>query len=368
MSLKVCVWGEGAREEALRSAVSKSHLCSEIITNPDDADLIIFGPEAPICEGLVDFYEEKGIKCIGVNKKFSKLESSKLFAKLFMANNGIKCAKLLPLECDSFPQVVKFDGLCKGKGVKVVYSREDKDAFTRKILNSNVDSGVCKKYFIEEFLQGEEVSLMSFFNGKKLINFAPARDFKRLSADKNSPNTGGMGAFCPVALSAIQQKRLNMYQEKLEAALLAEGADFCGFVYSGLIWTADDWYVLEYNVRLGDPEIQAILSHLKSDFLEILLEDKQPEYKSGVGACLVIASEGYPEKPFCGDEIVLPSSTEDIDVYFAGVEFEDGKIFSNGGRVLSLCTNSQDPFPVLKDYAEKISMEHKYFRKDIDIK
>lgn len=358
MSLKVCVYGSGAREEAIRDAVSKSKLCENLVEDPEAADLIIFGPEQPICDGLVDHYCQKGIKCIGVDKKFSQLESSKLFAKKFMANHGIKCAKLLPLESEIFPQVVKADGLCKGKGVKVVYDNKEKDEFTRKI---------SAPYFVEEYLDGSEISLMSYFNGQKLINFCPARDFKRLNSDKKSPNTGGMGAYCPVDLSEYQQNRLDLYLKLLEQALIDEGASFTGFIYSGLIWTRDDWYVLEYNVRLGDPECQAILNYLDNDFLSILLEDVIPRYKKGYSACLTIASEGYPDNPIKGDEIILPDGDNSVKVYFAGVKTENDKLYSNGGRVLSLCKVGEEPFVDLKNYAEKIIMKHKIFRNDITI-
>lgn len=359
MSLNVAVIGNGAREEAIKAALQKSSLCKTIVDISTHPDLIIFGPENPICEGLPDEYRKQGIRCIAVNKQFSQLESSKLFAKMFMAENCIKCARLLPLESSDFPQVVKFDGLCKGKGVKVVYNTSEKNEFTRKFPG--------QKYFIEEYLEGEEISLMSFFNGKKLINFLPARDFKKLNADKNSPNTGGMGAYCPVKLNQIQQESLNIYLENLERALLKENADFEGFIYSGLIWTRDDWYVLEYNVRLGDPETQAILTHLKNDFLDILMNGSEPQYHDGTSACLVVASKGYPDVPVKGDEIILPDNPDNIKIYNAGVKEVNGKLFSDGGRVLSLCVNSGNPFPILKEYAEKIQMKHKYFRDDIDI-
>ncbi len=359
MSLKVCVVGSGAREEAIKDAVLRSPLCEKLVQSPDDgADLIIFGPEQPICDGLVDYYSSKGIKCIGVSKKFSRLESSKIFAKRFMVNHGIKCAKLLPVEYDIFPQVVKSDGLCKGKGVKVVYSQAEKDEFTRKIP---------KPYFIEEYLAGDEISVMSYFNGQKLINFCPARDFKRLTSDIKSPNTGGMGAYCPVDLSDVQLKKLNIYLNLLQNALIDEGADFTGFIYSGLIWARDDWYVLEYNVRLGDPECQAILNYLDNDFLSILLNNEEPQYKTGYSACLTIASEGYPDNPIKGAQIILPQDDDSVKVYFAGVKIENNEIYSNGGRVLSLCTVGENPFPVLKNFAEKIQMEHKIFRNDINI-
>ena len=358
LSLKVCVIGSGAREEAIKDAVSRSFLCEKIVDTPEDgADLLIFGPEQPICDGLVDYYKLKGIECIGVDKKFSRLESSKLFAKKFMVNHGIKCAKLLPVESDIFPQVVKADGLCKGKGVKVVYNQQEKNEFTRQIP---------KPYFIEEFLDGSEISVMSYFNGKNLVNFCPARDFKRLTSDIKSPNTGGMGAYCPVNLSQIQENKLQSYLDRLQTALINEGADFKGFIYSGLIWTRDDWYVLEYNVRLGDPECQAILNFLENDFLSILLNNEEPKYKKGYSACLTVASEGYPYNPVKGDEIILPHD-DGVKVYFAGVKCVNGHLYSNGGRVLSLCTVSDNPFPALRDFAEKIQMKHKIFRNDINI-
>lgn len=358
MSVKIYVYGSGAREEAIKEAVLKSPLCGELVSSINERpDLIIFGPEQPICDGLADYYKSLGIDCIGVDKKFSRLESSKIFAKKFMANHGIKCAKLLPVESDVFPQVVKADGLCKGKGVRVVYNQEEKDEFTRK---------VPKPYFIEEFLQGDEISLMSYFDGKKLVNFCPARDFKRLSSDIKSPNTGGMGAYCPVNLSDIQSEKLDLYTDLLEKAIIREGADFKGFIYSGLIWSKDDWYVLEYNVRLGDPECQAILNYLDNDFLSVLLNGEKPVYKKGYSACLTIAAQGYPENPIKGDEIILPEF-DGGKVYFAGVKCENNRLYSNGGRVLSLCFVGENPFPVLKNFAEKIQMKHKIFRNDINI-
>ena len=154
--------------------------------------------------------------------------------------------------------------------------------------------------------------------------------------------------------------------------MLSSGADFTGFIYSGLIWSGD-WYVLEYNVRLGDPETQALLTHLKTDFKEILIAAAQKrldtvklEYKDGFSACLVVAAQGYPDLPVTGDRIELPADP-DVKVYLANALQKDGKLYSIGGRVLSLCTNSDDPFPVLKAFAKNVKMEHKYYRKDIHI-
>ena len=188
------IWivGNGAREQAIKTACEKSLLCKSVeLISEDDCrkylqmpadtklvDIIIFGFEQPICDGLVDEFTARGIKCIGVDKKFSQLESSKLTAKKFIVNHGIKCAKLLPIESNDFPQVLKFDGLCKGKGVKVLYNNDEKNAFARKFTGM--------RYFIEEYLEGEEISVMSYLYNGRLINFRPARDFKRLSAAQNA--------------------------------------------------------------------------------------------------------------------------------------------------------------------------------------
>ena len=374
MSLNIWVIGSGAREQAIKTACAKSSLCKsvKILSETElqvvdlresNPDLIIFGSEEPICNGLTDVFREKGIQCIGVSKAISLLESSKLHAKSFIVRHNIKCAKLLKTESKEFPQVVKFDGLCKGKGVKIVYNNDEKNEFTRKF------SGM--KYFIEEYLDGNEISVMSYFYEGRLINFLPARDFKRLSGEKISPNTGGMGAYCPVYLTEVQQNKLNIYLQKLEKALITEGANFNGFIYSGLIWTRNDWYVLEYNVRLGDPECQAILTNLKNDFLDILLNGTEPEYKDGIGACLTVAAQGYPDNPVLGDEISINETSgkeQNIVIYPAGVKSANGKWYSAGGRVLSVCVNSDNPFPLLKNFVNNnIKMRHKYFRQDIDI-
>jgi phosphoribosylamine-glycine ligase len=329
------VIGNGAREAAIRDAVGNS-----------EVDLVIIGPEQPICDGLADELRAQGINVIGVSKEFSRLESSKLFAKEFMAKHGIKHPKVIV----QAPFVVKQDGLCSGKGVKVHHDG-----------------------FVEEYLGGEEISVMSLFDGKTLLNFLPIRDFKRLSADKNAPNTGGMGAYCPVALTSEQNEKLTAYLKQLEAALLAESADFKGFIYSGLVWNRDDWYVLEYNVRLGDPETQALLTHLKTDFREILtaaaeqhLDAMRLQYKDGISGCLVVAAQGYPDAPITGDEIELPLDDK-IKVYHANTKAENGKLYSAGGRVLSLCTNSADPFPALRDFADKVKMKNKYYRNDVNV-
>lgn len=404
--LKVLVFGSGAREHAIADAISKSPLLNklylsqsgifhlgEIIEFSDykdlakkcvkkDINIAIFGPEEPLCNGIVDIFDEHKIACIGVNKCFSQLESSKLFGKKFMEKYGIKTAKysvisentlVKNIKFNSFPVVIKADGLCKGKGVKIAYDANVAIQTIIEYLGGKFGEN-SKTILLEEFLQGEELSLMSLWDGKNLLNFLPSRDFKKLNSSSDAPNTGGMGAFCPVDLTEEQKEKLNLYQQQLQNALLSEKAEFAGFIYSGLIWSKNDWYVLEYNVRLGDPEAQVILTHLETDFLEILkaainqdLDKIELKYKNNYSACLVIACEGYPQNPKDNEKIRIPEVNK-IKIFHAGVKEVDRQLYSKGGRVLSLCTTSKNPFPTLKDFAQKIEMKHKYFRADIDIK
>lgn len=409
--LNILVFGSGAREHAIVDAISKSHIPNKLFlaqtgafsfgetiefTDFEDlgakcsnigVDLAIIGSEEPLCMGIVDILKNYNIPCIGVNKYFSQLEGSKLFGKVFMGNYGIKTAKYEVLDSrekenvlensylsflDLNPLVIKADGLCKGKGVFIAKSRDVAEKAISDYIQGKFGEH-SKVILLEEFLKGEELSLISLWDGKNLLHFSPTRDFKKLNNLPDAPNTGGMGAFCPVALTLEKQTKLDNYKQQLQNALTQERADFVGFIYSGLIWSRKDWYVLEYNVRMGDPECQAILTHLETDFLEILLSAKNQQldkvelkFKDNYSACLVIACEGYPEKPLDGEKIVIPEQ-KDIRIYNAGVKKIDGQLYSKGGRVLSLCINSDKPFPILKKFAEKIEMKNKYFRQDIDI-
>lgn len=403
-TLNILVFGSGAREHAIAESIVQSPLLKklylasagfaklgEVIDFKDFDDLAkkcsekkinlaIFGPEKPLCDGVVDVFKKNGIPCIGVDKHFSQLESSKLFGKKFMEKHRIKTAKYKtitnfhsPLTINHLPLVIKADGLCEGKGVVIAYNQKLAEKTINEYLEGKFGEN-SKTVLVEEFLQGQELSLMSLWDGKVLLNFAPLRDFKKLNKSPSAPNTGGMGAFCPVDLTPVQRKKLEEYQTQLQNALIEEKADFIGFIYSGLIWAKDDWYVLEYNVRLGDPETQALLTHLKTDFLSILnsaahreLDKVKVEYKGGYSACLVIASQGYPKDPQVGEKIIF-EAPYGIKVLYAGVKEIKREMFSAGGRVLSLCTTADKPFALLKHFAKKVNMKNKYFRDDIDIK
>lgn len=414
--LNVLVFGSGAREHAIAESISRSTLLGklfiadagfaklgEVIEYKDFEDLAkkcaelkidiaIFGPEEPICEGIVDIFKAYNVPCIGVNKEFSQLESSKLFGKQFMEKHGMKTAKYsvimepnLPnYETIKYPVVIKADGLCQGKGAVIANNKSFAEKTVNDFLGGKFGEN-SKTILLEEFLKGEEISLMSLWDGKTLLHFAPSRDFKKLNKSESAPNTGGMGAYCPVKFNPFQQKKLDEYKIKLEKALKDEKADFVGFIYSGLIMAQKDknwdWHVLEFNVRLGDPEAQATLAHLQTDFLTVLqfaLEQKldkiKLEYNEGYSACLVLACEGYPkalEYQKTGKKITMPEENfdnRDIKVLYSGVEEKDGELYSKGGRVLSLCTTSDDPFWTLKNYAKEIEMENKYFRTDMEVR
>lgn len=418
--VNVLVFGSGAREHAIADSISKSSLLNklylaqagnfnlgEVVEFSDyedlakkctdlEIDIVVIGPEGPLCEGIADVFKKHGIACIGVNKEFSQLESSKLFGKKFMKKHGIKTAKYEvitgknQIDSATFPPfnrnaiVIKADGLCGGKGVVIANNEKFAQKTIEEFLNGKFGEN-SKTILIEEFLKGEELSLISLWDGKNILHFSQARDFKRLNKSESAPNTGGMGAFCPAKLNEFGRKKLDEYKKQLENALRDEKADFVGFIYSGLIMSqvggprgAWDWHVLEYNVRMGDPEAQAILGHLKTDFLLVLkaaceqnLDKIKLEYNEDISACLTLACEGYPKTPRDGKKITLPESNSenrDIKIFYAGVEERDGELYSKGGRVLSLCTTSQDPFWTLKNFAKEIEMENKYFRTDMEVR
>ena len=393
--MNVLVVGSGGREHAICKSLKRSKLLDKLYIASSavfeeavdiryssyeelarkckalQIDIVIVGPEAPICDGIADIFRKNKINIIAPTKKWSNLESSKLVAKQLMSHYSINNAPIIKAPT-AFPLVLKADGLCGGKGVKIIYSMDELVNQMEK-LKEDFPEG-AKKIFMEEYLEGEELSMISLWDGKNLLHFPPARDFKRLSLDKNSPNTGGMGSYCPVNLTEVQQDRLDLYKTKLNFMLSDEKADFIGFIYSGLIWAKNDWYVLEYNMRPGDPETQSILNQLDTDFLYILnaaiyqkLDEIKLRLKGGVSATLVVASDGYPQQPKDGNLIEFPEDKE-IVVHYSGVELKDEKLYSKGGRNLSITTSAGDldtAFNRLYSYSDKILMDKKYVRRGL---
>lgn len=403
----VLVFGSGAREHALAWKLKQSCFLNKLfLSKPNDGfkhlgqeiefknledlakkaveyniDMLVVGPEVPLVEGIVDIFEKYNIPSIGVNKFWSQLESSKSFAKEFMGVNGIATAKyevvekiddIKKLQNIQLPFAIKADGLTGGKGVTFAFSQEKAKLLIKEYLEGKFGEA-SRKIVVEEFVKGEEISLMSVWDGQNLLPFVTAKDFKRLNNSQDAPNTGGMASYCPVKLSYKKQKSLDDYIQKLQKALRSEKAQFVGVVYSGLIFDGDEIKVLEYNVRFGDPEIQSLLLHLNSDLLQIFnlaLEQKLDKaflkWKENYSACLVIAAQGYPQNPLKGCKISNINSA--IPTFYAGVQKEDDIMFSNGGRVLSICNSGALPYDKIYKSAQQLDFNDKYYRYDIEIR
>jgi phosphoribosylamine--glycine ligase len=406
--MKVLLYGGGAREHSLVWKISQSPLLTKLyLSNANEGfshmgevlvaetfeelalkakkeniDILVVGPENPLAEGIVDVFEKVGIPAIGVNKQWAELESSKSFAKEFMQRNNIPTAKyqLLTdkkqideaLENFSVPLVIKADGLAAGKGVKISSTIEEAKADMNGYLDGEFGEA-SKKIVIEEFLIGREISLIALWDGHTLLPLIPAQDHKKLLNNDEGPNTGGMGAFCPVHLSLNEQKSIDNYVINLQNALKKEKADFVGIVYSGLMMTKDGLQVLEYNMRFGDPETQALMMHLESDILYVFdmaikrkLEEVKLYWKAGTTLCLVVAAEGYPYNPVKDGKIKNTDALEEkygVNIFFAGVKKQNDIFMANGGRVLSICKT--DSVNDVYNAAESLDFDNKYYRTDI---
>jgi phosphoribosylamine--glycine ligase len=395
--LKILIVGGGGREHALAWKLSQSPLVNGIVASPGNpgiaqvatcvpapADvagyagiakahsvtLTIVGPEAPLVGGIVDEFYRRRLAIIGPTKAAAKLEGSKLFAKEFFKRAGIPTARSgSSLNEFSFPVVIKADGLAAGKGVVIAKDRREAEDAIRK-FGPNV--------VIEEFLQGEEVSFMGLSNGRILLPFAPTQDHKRVFDGDQGPNTGGMGAYCDPSILSAHQSGDIMDRIMLPAIaqMRKEGTPFAGFLYAGLMMTADGPKVLEFNVRLGDPETQVLMHSFSGDFAEVLnmMVTGTGRVSGGAWAqpsvCVVLAATGYPDAPRTGDEITGVSEAEDADttVFHAGTQLREGKLLTAGGRVLGVTARAEAlDQAIAKAYGAvaKIHFEGMHCRKDI---
>jgi phosphoribosylamine--glycine ligase len=407
----VLLVGSGAREHALAWKIKASPLLKKLyLANPNDGfkelgeeitfknykdlahkaralcvDLAVIGPEIPLAEGIVDVLKGKKIKCIGPDKKWAQMESSKAYAKAFMEKYSIPTAKYKLIKDKKkidevlshfdTPPVIKADGLAAGKGVHVSTSFEDAKQTLEEFLTGRFRDA-SKKVVVEEKLEGEELSVIAIYDGETILPFVGARDYKRLKEDNQGPNTGGMGAYCPVALTDEQKEGLKNYLDKLQDALKREKARFCGIIYSGLMLTKKGIKVLEYNMRFGDPETQPLMMHLKSDILEVFMDAAKKELKGttlefgkGNSICVVAAAEGYPDNPKKGCEIKGIENIKKkfgVEIFFAGVKKAgDNELFSSGGRVLSVCKSGARAREDIYKALDELDFKDKIFRNDI---
>jgi len=349
----------------------------------------VVGPEAPLAMGIVDIFNEKGLKIFGPTKDAAQLESSKIWAKKFMKRNNIPTAAFEVFNDATAAKeyvnetehnvVVKADGLAAGKGVIVCNNKDEaKDAIDMMLVNKKFgDAGT--NIIIEDRIDGVEASYIALSDGKKVIPMATSQDHKRVYDGDSGPNTGGMGAYSPTLAidEVLSQKIQEKIIDKTITSLRNEGITFKGFLYAGIMLKDGEPYVLEYNVRMGDPECQPILMRMNSDLFQYLkacvndtLEKMPPiSWKNKSAVCVVLASKGYPESYPKGDEISgLDLMYDDAYVFHAGTKKQNKKIITNGGRVLGVTALGDTLESAIKSaysVAEKIFWENKYSRTDI---
>lgn len=377
-------WGENIPIEALDfSALAK-------FAREKGVDLAIVGPEEPLARGIVDYFQEKGLRIFGPDKKAAQLEGSKVFSKGFMKKYQIPTAEyevftdpeeaITYIKEKDFPIVIKAEGLAAGKGVIVAWTMEEALEGINSILVDKVYGSAGARIVVEEFLAGEEATILAFTDGKTIVPMLASQDHKQVFDNDQGPNTGGMGAYAPAPIvdEALMKR---VFQEILQPTLKGlqeEGIDFKGVLYCGLMIKDGVPKVLEYNVRFGDPEAQVILPLLKTDLVEIAeaviegrLEELEIEWYDQKALCVVMASGGYPGEYVTGKEITgleELSAREDIQVFQAGTKLEDGKLLTAGGRVLAVTAWGASFREVIeKAYAgvEKIKFPDAHFRRDI---
>ncbi|MCM8762711.1 MAG: phosphoribosylamine--glycine ligase [Candidatus Omnitrophica bacterium] len=357
----------------------------------NNISLTVVGPEVPLAEGISDVFQQKELKIFGPIRKAAKLEASKSFAKEFMKQNKIPTANfeiadsydggIQILERRVFPCVIKYDGLAAGKGVLVANDFDEAIDFLEKIYRDKIFGDKNNKIIIEDCLEGREMSYLIFTDTVDFIPMVPAKDYKRVFDNDEGPNTGGMGCYSPPSL--FNQELEELIQKNVVVptikGLQKENIDYRGVLYFGLMLTQKGPYVLEYNVRFGDPETQVILPRMESNLVEIMeavteqsLKQCSIRWSNKKSLCVILASAGYPGKYEVGKEIKGLEKIKDLDViiFHAGTTRENGKTLTAGGRVLAV-TATANTFTEARDKVYKaidiIDFEGKHYRKDIGL-
>ena len=412
--MKILVVGGGGREHAIIKSIKKNENVDTIYALPgnggiaDDAicvdigakdienivrfatenaiDYAIVAPDDPLVLGAVDALEEKGIPCFGPNKAAAIIEGSKVFSKDLMKKYHIPTASyecfsdidsaIKHLDNVSYPTVIKADGLALGKGVIIAMNRAEAEDALRSMMNDKVFGESGSNVVIEEFLEGPEVSVLAFTDGKTVVPMISSMDHKRAHDGDKGLNTGGMGTVAPNPYYTDDIKDACMKEIFLPTinAMKKEGRTFKGCLYFGLMITKNGPKVIEYNCRFGDPETQVVLPLLKTDLLDIMMavsEERLSEidvvFSDEAACCVIMASNGYPEKYDKGFEINIPEEYKDT-VYVAGAALKDGKLVTSGGRVLGVTSTARDLDKAIStsyDKVSKISFANAYYRSDI---
>ncbi|PIE78384.1 MAG: phosphoribosylamine--glycine ligase [Candidatus Delongbacteria bacterium] len=418
--MNILLIGSGGREHALATAIAKSPLCKKLYIAPGnpgtaalgtniDIDLsdfellkktslekqinmVVCGPEAPLAKGMADAFAQdektEKIKFIGPGKIGAKLESSKDFAKNFMQKYNIPTARYQSFkkhqltEAQNFlnqmhpPYVIKADGLAAGKGVVITSNIEEAKSELKAMFDGKFgEAGTT--IVIEEFLKGIEVSVFVITDGKEYILLPEAKDYKRIGENDTGLNTGGMGAISPVSFAddAFMNKVKKEIIEPTLLGLQQEKINYTGFIFFGLIKVDQQPYVIEYNVRMGDPETEVVLPRIKSDFVELLqsaADNTLSSYKIKISektaAAVILVSAGYPENYPKGEEIQLPTPPDECFILQMGTKQTQNKLITAGGRVLAVGAFGKDTHEALEKAYEnvnKVNFKSKYYRKDI---
>ncbi|MGQ9660760.1 MAG: phosphoribosylamine--glycine ligase [Kiritimatiellia bacterium] len=416
--MKILVVGSGGREHAIvwKLAQDSSHpelfcapgnagtaeLAHNIPVGADDLegllrwaqenrpDLTVVGPEAPLCAGIVDLFTAAGLKIFGPSRAAAQLEGSKVFSKEIMISAGVPTAQAKVFDDitaaldyvlqTSPPLVVKADGLAAGKGVVVCLNRAEAETAVRLIMEQRAFGKAGRRILVEEYLTGEEASVLAFVDGQEAVMLASAQDYKRVYDHDKGPNTGGMGAYSPTPV--IPERLWPSIREQIFERTLNElrrrNIKYKGVLYAGLMITAKGPKVLEFNCRFGDPETQVILPRLKSDLLPVLLacvdgglKNVSLAWRPDHCVCVVMASGGYPSTHATGKRITgldRAKAQKDVIVFHAGTKLLNGTVVTAGGRVLGVTALGKDlPSAIEKAYAavSLIHFENAHYRRDI---
>ncbi len=415
--MKVLVVGSGGREHALAWKIGLSERVDKVYVSPGNGgiedscrvkippheivkladfaekekiDLTVVGPELPLTLGIVDEFERRGLRIFGPSKLAAELEGSKVFAKEFMRRHGIPTAEFevaaSPAEAErivkegkfGYPVVIKADGLAGGKGSLICHDLQEALKAIDLLMRERVFGSAGDRVVIEKFLEGKEISFTAVTDGTHILPFVTSLDHKRAYDGDRGPNTGGMGAIspCPYVDASLYRQIMEVIVKPTIEKMFEEGRKFRGVLYAGLMLTEEGPKVLEFNVRFGDPETQAMLLRLDSDLVDILeaavegeLNSVKPVWDRRASAVVVLASGGYPGKYEKGKLIEgLDKVGDDVIIFHAGTERKDGKFYTAGGRVLNVAALGETLSQALeKVYAaiEKIKFENMHYRKDI---
>jgi phosphoribosylamine--glycine ligase len=416
--MKVLIVGGGGREHALAWKIRRDDPNAELIAAPGNpgigslarcvpvassklepladlaekqrVDFTLVGPEVPLEAGIVNLFQSRGLPIFGPTREAARIETSKRFAKELMMDAGVPTARAthhtnaeeakLALAAFVAPVVIKASGLAAGKGVIIAQSAAEAERAIDAMLSDHVFGAAGAEILLEEFMEGEELSLFVITDGEHALPFLAAQDHKRLLDGDFGPNTGGMGAYAPtsIATADVVARAMREIVEPTLAAMRQRGCPFTGLLYAGLMLTSEGPRVVEFNCRFGDPETQALMPLMESSLLELvaavagggsLARSRAPEWKPLSAVTTVIAADGYPEQPRSGDVIHLPAPEEGIEIFHAGTAVNPGgELVTAGGRVLAITAVASDLFEAAEQsrtFAERVSFKGKQLRRDI---